>query len=113
MEDFHCDFCDVSTRDWFCDYVIQATSYGRISRADHSFRLNKCITRAAVSAIASNILDRAADEDYIDQRENELNTFPDVKPSRWAYYFIMETTNGYNYTRNNGNKNWCQKSRTV
>ena len=103
----------MSTRDWFCGYVIQVTSYDRISRVDHSFRFNKCITRAAVSAIASNILDRAADEDYIDQRENELNTFPDVKPSRWAYYFIMETTNGYNYTRNNGNKNWCQKSRTV
>lgn len=70
----------MSTRDWFCGYVIQVTSYDRISRADHSFRFNKCITRAAASAIASNILDRAADEDYIDQHEDELNNFPDVKP---------------------------------
>ena len=80
-EDFDCDFRDVSTSDWFYDYVAQATSYGWISGADRSFRPNECITRAEVSVIVNNMLGRVADEDYIDRHEDELNTFPDVKPS--------------------------------
>ena len=79
--DFDCNFRDVSTSDWFYDYVAQATSYGWISGADRSFRPNECITRAEVSVIVNNMLGRAADEDYIDRHEDELNTFPDVKPS--------------------------------
>ena len=105
-EDFDCDFRDVSTSDWFYDYVAQATSYGWISGADRSFRPNECITRAEVSVIVNNMLGRAADEDYIDRHEDELNTFPDVKPSHWAYYSIMETANSHDYTKNNGNENW-------
>ena len=105
-EDFDCNFRDVSTSDWFYDYVAQATSYGWISGADRSFRPNECITRAEVSVIVNNMLGRAADEDYIDRHEDELNTFPDVKPSHWAYYSIMETANSHDYTKNNGNENW-------
>ena len=105
-EDFDCDFRDVSTRDWFYDYVAQATSYGWISGSDRSFRPNECITRAEVSVIVNNMLGRVADEDYIDRHEDELNTFPDVKPSHWAYYSIMETANSHDYTKNNGNENW-------
>ena len=105
-EDFDCDFRDVSTSDWFYDYVAQATSYGWISGADRSFRPNECITRAEVSVIVNNMLGRVADEDYIDRHEDELNTFPDVKPSHWAYYSIMETANSHDYTKNNGNENW-------
>ena len=105
-EDFDCNFRDVSTSDWFYDYVAQATSYGWISGADRSFRPNECITRAEVSVIVNNMLGRVADEDYIDRHEDELNTFPDVKPSHWAYYSIMETANSHDYTKNNGNENW-------
>ena len=105
-EDFDCDFRDVSTRDWFYDYVAQATSYGWISGSDRSFRPNECITRAEVSVIVNNMLGRVADEDYIDRHEDELNTFPDVKPSHWAYYSIMETANSHDFTKNNGNENW-------
>ena len=105
-EDFDCDFRDVSTRDWFYDYVAQATSYGWISGSDRSFRPNECITRAEVSVIVNNMLGRVADEDYIDRHEDELNTFPDVKPSHWAYYSIMETANSHDFTKRNGNENW-------
>ena len=105
-EDFDCDFRDVSTRDWFYDYVAQATSYGWISGSDRNFRPNECITRAEVSVIVNNMLGRVADEDYIDRHEDELNTFPDVKPSHWAYYSIMETANSHDFTKRNGNENW-------
>ena len=106
-EDFECDFSDVRTADWFYDYVAQATSYAWISGSDGAFRPNDAITRAEVSVIVNNMLGRAADEDYVDEHVDDLNTFPDVRESYWAYYSIMETTNSHDYTKNNnGDESW-------
>lgn len=101
-----CNYYDVPENAWFYTYVAQATTYGWIGGSNGYFRPNDMITRAEVSVIANNMLGRAADEDYVDKHEDDLVTFPDVKPSYWAYYSIMETVNDHEYTKDNGLEDW-------
>ena len=101
-----CNYYDVLQTAWFYDYIAQATEYGWIGGSGDYFRPNDMITRAEVSIIVNNMLGRSADTKYVDKHEDELVTFPDVKPSYWAYYSIMETVNGHEYTMENGQENW-------
>ena len=106
-ENASCVFSDVSTSSWYYTYVAQATTYGWISGyPDGSFRPDNSITRAEVSVIVNNMLGRNADREYVDEHVDELITFPDVRPSYWAYYSIMETTNTHDYTKHNGLETW-------
>ena len=69
-------FSDVTSSDWFYDQVVGAVQYGWITGyTDGTFRPEATITRAEVTAITNRLLDRAADEDYVDDHAGELRQF--------------------------------------
>ena len=106
-EDASCGFYDVFRSDWFYPYVAQAAAYGWIGGyANNTFGPNDNITRAQVTTIVNNMLERAADQDYVDDNRQELTVFLDVPRSHWAYYQIMEATNEHDYTRVRGEEHW-------
>ena len=81
------------------DSIKAAAKHGWINGyGDGSFRADDEINRAEVVTIVNRLLGREADADYIADNLRKLNTFPDVKPSHWAYYSIMETANSHDYT---------------
>lgn len=100
-------FSDVKDSDWFYGNVLQAANYGWIQGyEDDTFRPNNAITRAEVTTIVNRMLNRAADETYVDANLTTLTTFPDVSKSHWAYYNILEAANKHSYTIDNGIESW-------
>ena len=100
-------FSDVTSSDWFYDQVVGAVQYGWITGyTDGTFRPEATITRAEVAAITNRLLDRVADEDYVDDHAGELRQFPDVSASYWAYHDIVEATNAHSYRVYDGEEHW-------
>ena len=100
-------FSDVSRDDWFYDYVTGAAGYGWIDGyPDGTFRPNNTITRAEVTTIVNHMLSRAADEDYVDDHMDDLQSFTDLSRRHWGFYQIMEATNSHDYTIRRGEENW-------
>ena len=97
----------MTSSDWFYDQVVGAVQYGWITGyTDGTFRPEATITRAEVTAITNRLLDRTADEDYVDDHADELRQFPDVTGSYWAYYDIMEAVNAHEYERDGSAERW-------
>ena len=93
-------FSDVAPADWFYDQVVGAAQYDWITGyPDGSFGPLNTITRAEVTAIVNRMLDRQADEEYVDGHAAQLAQFTDLSPAYWAYYDIMEATNGHTYEK--------------
>lgn len=102
-----CSFTDVSRSDWFYPYAAQASEYGWIGGyPDGSFRPNNPITRAEVSVIVNNMLERSADARFIDRNQDKLVSFTDLTSSHWAYNAIMEATNTHTYTKDGSSEVW-------
>lgn len=100
-------FPDVNPDDWFYDYVVGSIQYGWIKGLpDGTFGPNNTITRAEVTTIVNRMLDRSADEDYVDSHTASLRQFTDLADTHWAYYDIMEATNTHDYTKRNGAEDW-------
>lgn len=100
-------FSDVSSGDWFYDSVVGAVKYGWINGyADGTFHPNNTITRAEVTAIVNRMLDRSADQDYVDSYPSRVSSFNDLSNSYWAYYEIMEATNAHEYSLDKGVERW-------
>ena len=101
-------FSDVDENDWFYDAVVNSIQYGWIhGYGDGTFRPQNPITRAEVTAIVNNMLDRAADEDFVDEHAEELTQFSDIE-KHWAYYHIVEATNDHDYTKPSSGENWTK-----
>lgn len=93
-------FTDLDKNYWAYDLVQRAASAGWITGyPDGTFKPDKNITRAEVVAITNRMLDRKADQDFVDQNLGKLLQFTDLDKSYWAYYPILEATNGHDYTR--------------
>ena len=102
-------FTDVSENDWFYDYVVGAIKYGWITGySDGRFGPYDTITRAQVTTIVNRMLDRSADEAYVDRHADELEQFTDVPDTHWAYYEVAEATNAHDYDRTSGSEDWTQ-----
>jgi predicted outer membrane repeat protein len=102
-------FTDVNENDWFYSYVIGSIQYGWISGyEDGTFKPYNNITRAEVTTITNNMLDRTADTDYINDHTNELKQFSDVGNNHWAYYDITEATNSHDYQKVNNKEQWTK-----
>lgn len=102
-------FSDVHTGDWFYDEVVGSVQYGWIAGyADGTFRPNKTITRAEVTAIVNRMLNRTADKDYVDEHLETLRQFPDLKQNHWAFYQIMEAVNSHQYTKTGTTEDWTK-----
>lgn len=100
-------FPDVNPGDWFYDYVVGSIQYGWINGyPDGTFGPNNTITRAEVTTIVNRMLGRSADEDYVDSHTTDLRQFTDLADTHWAYYDIMEATNGHDYSKSGSAETW-------
>lgn len=100
-------FSDVHEGDWFYDVVVGAVHYGWISGyQDGTFRPYDTITRAEVTTIVNRMLGRSADVEYVDSHVDSVRQFYDLGRTHWAYYDIMEATNGHSYEKEQGTENW-------
>ena len=94
-------FSDLDSSHWAYDVVRKAASAGWISGyPDGSFKADNLITRAEVVTITNKMLNRKADQDFVDRKLDKLLSFIDLNKDHWAYYPIMEATNGHDYIRN-------------
>ena len=44
----------------------------------------------------------------MDQHQDSLRIFTDLKDTHWAYYQIVEATNVHEYTKDNGTEDWTK-----
>ena len=106
-------FSDVHEDDWFYGVVVGSIRYGWINGyPDGTFRPNASITRAEVAAIVNRMLGRAADTAYVDSHGSSLRQFADLERAHWAYYDIVEATNGHTYSKPGGTENWTGLTET-
>ena len=102
-------FPDVNPNDWFYDYVVGSIQYGWINGyPDGTFGPNDSITRAEVTTITNRMLGRSADEAFVDSHQDSLVQFGDITDRHWAYYQVMEATNGHDYTKTDGVEDWTR-----
>ncbi len=100
-------FSDVHEDEWFYDIVVGSIQYGWINGyPDGTFRPYNTITRAEVTTIVNRMLGRAADTAYADNHGDSLRQFTDLESAYWAYYDIVEATNGHTYSKSSGTENW-------
>lgn len=93
-------FIDLAPTHWAYDVVRKAAGAGWIEGyPDGSFKAEKSITRAEVVTVTNRMLNRKADSAFVDSHLAELLTFTDLNNSHWAYYPIMEATNGHDFLR--------------
>ena len=102
-------YTDVSPSNWYYEAVVGANAYGWIrGYGNGQFRPNNTITRAEVTAIVNRMLGRVPDESFIDQNAERLPVQFTDNPATgsWAYYNIVEATNGHDFTHVNGEEVW-------
>lgn len=100
-------FSDIDEEDWYYEPVVRSIQYGWIKGyEDGTFHPNHTISRAEVTAVANRMLGRSADKTYINQNIEDLHLFPDVDRDYWAFYHIVEATNGHEYTKHDGLETW-------
>lgn len=93
-------FKDLDRDHWAYDLVKKAASAGWIhGYPDGTFKADKKISRAEVVSITNKMLNRQADKKFVDENLGRLLTFSDLDRDYWAYYPIIEATNGHDYIR--------------
>ena len=94
-------FSDIASEHWAYRYIISSAMKRLVEGyPDGTVRPEKNITRAEATKIVNALLGRVADKSYIDLNFSSLKRFPDVDKLHWAYYEIVEATNGHNYNKN-------------
>lgn len=84
--------------------IAQAYANSRIAGyPDNTFKPDKEITRAEAVIILNSLFVRVPDKEYIDNHENDIKHFNDLKKSYWAYYQIVEAANTHKYERKENN----------
>ncbi len=98
-------FVDVSADHWAYDSIKKAAGAGWISGyPDGSFKPDQPITRAEVVTITNRMLNRYADKDYVESHRDRIINYIDMYNTHWAYYPIVEATNGHEFTRKSNGK---------
>lgn len=108
-------FTDVSKDHWAYDVIQKAAGAGWISGyPDGSFKPDQPITRAEVVAITNRMLNRFADEAYVDAHQDKILQFKDMNKGMWSYYPVVEATNGHGYERkaNGKDETWFEVNGT-
>ena len=73
---------------------------------DGTFRPQEHISRAEVAAIVCRMLERSADQEYVDRNSGALTQFKDISKDHWAYYAVMEAASTHGYTRSGDAEHW-------
>lgn len=98
-------FTDVAKDHWAYDVIQKAAEAGWISGyPDGSFKPDQPITRAEVVAITNRMLNRFADEAYVEAHQDKIIRFKDMNKGMWSYYPVVEATNGHGYERKTNGK---------
>lgn len=108
-------FTDVAKDHWAYDVIQKAAEAGWISGyPDGSFKPDQPITRAEVVAITNRMLNRFADEAYVDAHQDKILQFKDMNKGMWSYYPVVEATNGHGYERkaNGKDETWFEVNGT-
>lgn len=71
-----------------------------------SFKPDQPMTRAEIVSVTCRVLERSADQTYIAEHLDEIQTFNDLTGDFWAYYDIIEAANGHDYKIVNKEKRW-------
>lgn len=66
---------------------------------DNTFRPDEIITREEVVTIVNRMLNRKADEKYVEDHRSELVQYTDLQTNHWSYLDIMEASNSHDYNR--------------
>lgn len=104
-------FTDVGENHWAHDAIASAYAKGWISGyPDKTFRPEENIKRSEVATMTNQVLNRYADKTWVQEHKNLIVHFTDLGQDHWAYYPIVEATNGHDYTRKSDgkNENWIQ-----
>ena len=101
-------FSDVPETHWAAKYISYAAERGWVTGyTDGTFKPDANITREEVVAVTCRLLERNADADYINTNYEDLTkTYSDVKKEDWSFLYIMEASNGHDYTKNDGVETW-------
>lgn len=90
--DYQMTFHDVPASHWGYQYVAIAQEMGWVDGfPDGTFRPDQSLTRAEAVTMLNRFLGRIPDEEAIRSCEN-IRFFPDVAPSDWFYYHVMEAS---------------------
>ncbi|MFP5528225.1 S-layer homology domain-containing protein [Peptococcus simiae] len=99
------NFTDVSPSHWAYNAIGKAAEAGWIKGyPDGSFKPDQAITRAEVVAITNQVLNRYADEEYINKNEARIIHYRDLDRKHWAYYKVVEASNGHQFIRKNNER---------
>ncbi|WP_099208703.1 S-layer homology domain-containing protein [Urinicoccus timonensis] len=108
-------FTDVPKDHWAYESIQRAAEAGWVSGyPDGSFKPDQAISRAEVVAVTNRMLNRFADEDYVNHNPKEIIPYKDMEKAHWAYYPIVEATNGHSYERkaNGQDERWFEVNNT-
>ncbi|MGI5891691.1 MAG: S-layer homology domain-containing protein [Bacillota bacterium] len=100
-------FIDVPSNHPYYDEINYAVARGWLTGyPDGTFRPNDPIQRAEVIAIVNRVLERYPDQAYINTHTSMIKKYTDLIPTYWAYYLIMEASNGHNYNKIGTTETW-------
>ena len=100
-------FTDVPSTHWAAKYINFAATRGWVTGyEDGTFRPGNPITRAEVATVTCRLLERIADQNYVRSHLQQLRTFTDMTENHWAYWYVMESANGHDYTKTAGGEQW-------
>lgn len=100
-------FSDVDNAYWAKNYISSAASKGWVNGyTDGTFKPENFINRAEVVTLVNRMLERYGDKNYADTKKNTIRQFIDLTSSYWAYYNIVEASNGHNYEKVSTSETW-------
>lgn len=93
-------FSDVPSDHWAYESILRAEQLDRINGyPDKTFRPDEVISREEVVTVINRMLNRKADENYVETNRSSLVQYTDLETTHWSYLDIMEASNGHDYTR--------------
>jgi len=105
-------FTDVVDDHWAKDYISFAAAKGWVTGyQDGTFKPGNYITRAEVVSLVNRMLERYSDRSYVDHNQAMLNQYIDLTSEYWAYYDIMEATNGHDYDKTSNGETWTSPTK--
>ena len=100
-------FSDVDSDHWAYDYINEAHAYGFVlGYTDGSFGPEQKIRRAEAVTLVNRVLEREADQDYIQAHKDQMVTYADTPETHWAYYAILEASNAHDFRYNKNDEVW-------
>lgn len=104
-------FPDLPYDHWGRKFIEMAYNRGWISGyPDGSVKPDRYVTRAEVVSITNRMLERICDREYVESHRMIIRDYFDITNVHWAYYDIMEASNGHTYERHKESEDWIELS---